>query len=94
MGAVAYSVRELQARIGKALESVRKGNRVWVTSRGRPVALLVPPEGEAPGESPVERKLNRLAAEGKIRLGNGKAVPPFKALRMGGLVAQVLADRR
>src|SRR5688572_2787246 len=66
MKAVPYGVRELQARIGRALRIVERGGTILVTSRGRPVAMVVPPETRMPGESEEDWILRRLAAEGRL----------------------------
>lgn len=95
MKQVSYGVRELQAHIGDALRAVQRGDRVLITSRRKVVAILSKSDEKLPGESAVQRKLRRLAAEGKIRLGKPGPIPPYtlpKGVR--GLTDQVLADRR
>jgi prevent-host-death family protein len=94
MKTLILGVRELQARLGEALRAVQAGARVIVTSRGRQVAVLTGASGKAPGESAIDRRLRRLAAEGRIRLGRGGPIRPFKPLPYGGLVARLLADRQ
>jgi len=94
MKQVTYGVRELQSHLGDALRAVRRGERVLITSHRRVVAVLLREDDELPGEDPVERKLRRMAAEGKIRLGKRGRIPPFKAFALGGVSDQVLADRR
>jgi len=89
-----FGVRELQARLGEALEAVRRGDRVLVTSHRRPVALLCRLDAEVPREAPRDRKRRRLASEGKLLLGQGGRIRPFEARRVGGLSDKVLADRR
>jgi hypothetical protein len=39
-------------------------------------------------------KLRRMAAEGRIIPGNGRRIKRFKAFPIGGVGAQVLADRQ
>jgi prevent-host-death family protein len=51
-------IRELKARLSEYLERVERGEMISVTSRGRPVAHIVP----IPGRGNVERGL----AEGWI----------------------------
>jgi len=95
MKQIVFGVREFQAQIGEALRAVRRGERVIVTSHGRPVAVLSKAESKLPGESAEERILRRMAAEGRVRLGRRQTIRPFKPpLRTGGLSAQVIADRR
>ncbi len=94
MSQLTLGVRELQANLGTALRAVQADQRVVVTSRGKPVALLVGAKGVVRGEPAVDRKLRRLAAAGKAKLGASKPIRAFRAPRIGGLSAQVLADRR
>jgi prevent-host-death family protein len=91
---VSYGVRELQAHLGQALRAVQRGDRVIITSHGRPVAVMGKAEPRLKGKSPVERKLLRMAAEGRIILGGGRPIKPFKAPNLPGLVRDFLADRR
>ena len=94
MKVITYGVREFQANIGKALRAAEKGNQVIITSHRKAVAVLAKVDAELPGESPEDRKLRRLAVEGRIRLGDPGAIKPFKVPRVGGLSDQVRADRR
>ncbi len=53
-------VRELRQNLSRYLARARRGQRVIVTERNRPIAVLAPlPENEDP--------LARLVAEGKVR---------------------------
>jgi len=94
MKVVPYGVREVQAQIGKALRIVEKGGTVLVTSRGRPVAMIVAPDVKLAGESEEDWKLRRMAAEGRIIPGNGRRIRRFKGFPIGGLSAQVIVDRQ
>jgi len=94
MKEISFGVRELQAHLGQALRAVQRGDRVVITSHGRPVAVMGKAEPRLQGKTPVERKLLRMAAEGRIILGGGGRIKRFKAPRLSGLAAQVLADRR
>ena len=59
-------IRELRQGLSRYLDRVRQGERLVVTDRNRPVALLTPlPENEDPWE--------RLIAEGKL-------IPPTRRL--------------
>ncbi|MBI4566748.1 MAG: type II toxin-antitoxin system prevent-host-death family antitoxin [Planctomycetes bacterium] len=93
MSYVTYGVRELQANLGGALRAVEEGQRVLVTSRGKPVAVLVKATTRIRGESALEWKLRRLASEGKLILGQGGRIRPFKGFPLEGLSDQVIADR-
>ncbi len=87
----AVGIRELKNRLSQYLKRVRAGERVVVTERGKPVAIISPPPaGEA--DQHIEDMLRERAA----RWGGGK---PKGALRppqiRGPSVAQaVLEDRR
>lgn len=80
--------RELKARLGKYLRTVRSGQTLIVTDRGEPVAELRPLEED------LSRKLARLRAAGKIGGGSG-LVRPSQPLRIPGvsLSDAVLEDR-
>ena len=92
---ISYGVRELQAKIGEALRAAERGDRVVITSRGRPVAVLAPADMPQKGDSAVERKLRRMAVQGRIQLGSRAPLADFKAPALGGgLSAQLEADRR
>ena len=94
METVTYGVRELQAKLGVVLRAVESGARVYVASRKRIVAMITRPDAEVPEESPIDRKLRRLAAQDKVRLGIRGRIRPYRVPRVEGLVQQVLADRR
>ena len=64
-------VRELKQNASAVLKSVKAGEAVEVTERGRPVALIVPvPESD--------NVVDRLVAEGRARaaVGNLSEFPP------------------
>jgi antitoxin (DNA-binding transcriptional repressor) of toxin-antitoxin stability system len=94
MKVLTYGVRELQENLGAALRAAQAGTDILITSHGKPVALLTKPDGRMPRESVEDRKLRRLAAQGKIILGKPGPIPPLQPLPLGGITAQVLADRR
>lgn len=94
MKIVTFSVREIQARIGDALRAVRGGGQVVVTSHGTPVAMLVRPRARRRRLSRVERKLEQMAALGRVTIGKGGPLPRRKLPPLDGLTDQLLADRR
>ena len=94
METVTYGVRELQAKLGEVLRAVESGKRVYVASRKKIVAMITRPDVDQIEESTLERKLRRLAALGKVRLGKNTRIRPYRVLPVEGLVRQVLADRR
>ena len=94
MKQITYGVRELQAHIGDALRAVERGERVLITSRHRVVAVLSKGNGKIGKETTVERKLRRLASEGKVRLGKPGRIKPFKGFPIHGVTDLFLAERR
>jgi len=66
-------VRQLQQNAATAVRRVRKGERIEVTDRGRPVAMLVPVTHES--------VLDALEATGRLVRGEGDA------LAVGGPIA-------
>ena len=83
-------VRELKASLSDYLRRVRRGERVRVTVRGRPVAELVPAEAGA-----AEQGWRRLIAEGRVTPASAPrpARPPRAVRAKGGVTALVLAER-
>jgi prevent-host-death family protein len=81
-------VRDLKAQLSSVLREVEKGERVRVTSRGRPVAEIVPVE------SPEEWR-QRMIAEGRITPGRRplpkNPPPPRKTGRSASAI--ILAER-
>jgi len=64
-------VRELKNRLTHYLRLVQKGERVIVTDRNRPIAILRPLDDE--GAYPtLEERLASLATEGGLRLAEPK----------------------
>jgi prevent-host-death family protein len=88
-----FGVRDLQAHIGKALRLVAQGERIQVTSHGKVVAVIGASDTKLSGESAVDRKLRRLAAQGRLRLGKPGKIRPYKLPKISGLTEQLLADR-
>lgn len=72
-------VRELRQHLSKHLDRVRKGHRLIVTERNKPVAELVPLGREHPG-------LSRLIAEGRV-------VPPVRTEPLDFSPVSVRGDR-
>ena len=61
-------VRELKAHLSRILRELQAGDPILVTDRGRVVAELRRPGSPARAESPLDRALGQLAAEGSMRL--------------------------
>ena len=73
--------RELKARLGKYLRTVRQGSTLTITERGVPVARLSP---LAPGEEGIEAVLDALEAEGALSRGVRGPLDDVKALVLRG----------
>jgi prevent-host-death family protein len=57
---------EAKTRLSQLLERVRRGDRVIITHRGHPVAVLVPPEEVERGQvAEAIRRLDELRARTK-----------------------------
>jgi prevent-host-death family protein len=87
--------REFKNRMGRYLAAVRKGQTLLVTDRGKPVAKISPPDEDKEQELTVMDVLERLEAEGKIRLGR-RPLSKFRAIPSRGKSASqmILEDRR
>lgn len=84
-------VRELRDRLSTYLRRVADGERLVVTQRGEPIALLIPP-------NPVEQEygLRAMVAEGLAAWSGEKprgARRPI-AVRRGSLGQAIIEDRR
>jgi prevent-host-death family protein len=92
------SVRELKNRLGHYLCAVRQGRIVVVTSRGKPVARLVPISlrGETTLPPELEERMWKLAAEGFLTWDGGRfQVPEPVAVNRGpGLLSDLVAEDR
>jgi len=88
---VAVGVRELKNLLSQYLKRVKTGERVVVTERGRPVAII-----SAPAASPSDRRIEAMLREGAARWGGGKPRGTLRPPRIKGpSVAQaVIEDRR
>ena len=78
MSGYTVGVRDLRQHLSRYLDRARKGERVVITERNRPIAVLAPlPENEDP--------LARLIAEGKV-------VPAARPLNVGEIEPVELDD--
>jgi len=65
------AVRELKNHLSKYLHRVQSGEELVVTSRGKPVARLMPPLEEKQAPMSEEEALKQLDALPWVRPGNG-----------------------
>jgi prevent-host-death family protein len=89
-----YSMSELGANLAKVIRAAGRGYRILVTSRGEVVAMITGASDRIADDSAINRKLRNMAAQGKILLGRGGCIKPFKSLDLTGVSDQILADRR
>jgi len=84
-------IRELKNRLSEFLRKVADGERVTVTDRGRPVAIMSPPDVPAEHET-----VARMVREGIASWGGGKPRGAARPARVRGkpVSATVLEDRR
>jgi prevent-host-death family protein len=80
-------IRELRADFSRWIKRVREGEEVLVTDRGKPVARIVPVDGQ--------RKIDRLIAAGLLaptpKPWRGPLPKPVKAK---GTVSDLVAEQR
>ena len=88
---VAVGIRELKNRLSDYLKRVKTGERLLVTERGRPVAVISPPP-----VTPADRRIEAMLREGVVRWGGGKPRGAARPPRIrGASVAQaVIEDQR
>jgi len=56
-------ISELKAKLSEYMDTVRAGEEVIVTDRGRPVARIAPVRGD----EEIERRLDKLVRTGQLR---------------------------
>ena len=68
-------IRELRAHLSRYVEQVKHGEEIVVTEHGRPVARIVPMNGE--------RKIDRLIREGVVTPARSRTGWRARAARSG-----------
>jgi prevent-host-death family protein len=93
------SIRDLKSRLSEHLRRVRQGERITITSRGKPVGVIVPvPARDETDDERLHRKLLELKERGILaQVGTGKPKGPKKRVKLIGegptVSEMVLADR-
>jgi prevent-host-death family protein len=85
-------ISTLKARLSEFLDVVRKGHEVVITDRGRPVARLLPVEGDTAREELRERLVREGVLSPPRKARSRKLVPP-SGKKSSGLVAALLDER-
>jgi len=73
MSSRTIGIREAKANLSKYLQSIKQGNEIIITDRGRPVGKIVPLQ---PGELSLAARLQKLSESGLI-----ETVHPPRAAR-------------
>lgn len=89
-------IRDLKSRLTHYLRLVKEGEKVIVTDRGKPIALIRPLNG-AEAQASIEERLAALAKQGLIRLPLKKGrfdlrTPPIKV--KGKPLSQIIIEDR
>jgi len=80
-------IRELRTHLSRYVERVKRGEELTVTEHGRPVARLVPLDGE--------RKIDRLIREGVVIPARSRTGwLPEKLIRVKGSVSDIVIEQR
>lgn len=84
-------IRELKNRLSEFMHRVDAGERMVVTDRGRPVAVILPT-----GAGPDDRRIEEMLREGLARWKGGKPRGAARPPRMKGpsVSEAVVEDRR
>lgn len=79
-------IRELKARLSEVIERAAKGERIRITDRGKPKAVL----GPLPGRGRIEQGI----AEGWITPGTDTPPAPVSPVTSSKRIADVLDEDR
>lgn len=83
-------VRQLKARLSRLLKRVQAGERITVTARGRPVAVLSPPASKS-----IDGRVEALLLEGSVQWAGGKPRGTARPPRITGrTVAKAVSEDR
>lgn len=79
MSSRTVGIREAKANLSKYLQSIRQGNEIIITDRGRPVGKIVPLQ---PEELSLSARLQQLEENGLIETAplpqaSGQTAPPI-----------------
>jgi len=84
---VDVGIRELRSSLSRYVERVKAGEEIVVTEHGRPVARLVPMDGE--------RKIDRLIREGVVIPARSRTGwRPERLIPVKGSVSEIVIEQR
>ena len=83
---MSIGIRELRDTLSRQLDRVREGHTITVTDHGRPIARIVPIEGQSVYE--------RLVAEGKITPASSPKGHVPEPVVSGATVSDLIAEQR
>jgi len=89
-------IKELKNKLTYYLKLTKEGNKVIVTDRGTPVAIIQSID-RIKNNAGIEERLASLAKRGMLRLPRKKGkLPPFKSVKATGKPASeiIIEDRR
>ena len=89
-------IKELKSKLTYYLRLTRKGDKIIVTDRGTPLAMIRAPE-YLDEDAGLEERLASLAKRGMLRLPRrGEVLTPFAAIRTKGKPASrlIIEERR
>ena len=79
-------IRELRADLSRWIKRVREGDEVLVTDRGKPVARIVPMNGE--------RKIDKLIAAGLISARPKPSSGSPRPVKADGPISDLVSEQR
>jgi prevent-host-death family protein len=74
------SIRDLKNRLSEYLRLAASGQEVAVTSRGKPVARLLPPRSRKRAPIPEQEAIAHLRRQSWLRPGDGKRSLPAQTI--------------
>lgn len=83
---VDVGIRNLRADLSRYVERVKQGEEIVVTEHGKPVARLVPMNGE--------RKIDRLIREGVVIPARSRTVWLPKPIKAKGALSDIVIEQR
>ena len=88
---MSIGIRELKARLSRVLMSVKQGERITVTDRGRPIAIISPTAANAD-----DQRIDSMVRDGTIRWVGGKPRGARRPAHLTGppVAIAVVEDRR